>query len=238
MKLIVFGDSFVEGLLKHPTRSTIAEGHEISFVARLGEMLGCEVENRSMAGNGNDGIAYDVYKWLRDTDIDPDVFVMVVWSTLNRTLAYNPKFDRMDYENRDDALSHPNDIHFKNEIEMAGIHELLKSKNINHLMTQSFFNHLSVDYPHVITKNETRSHFIEWSQTHNTLFDIIDDKWLSSEGWTPMRNHTETDIRSQYIAECQHPTPLGHIKIAETLLPYIERKIYGNDDPHDPFIYR
>ena len=235
MKLIVFGDSFVEGLLKNPTRSTPEEGHKISFAARLGEMLGREVVNLSMTGSSNDGVAYNVYKWLRDrTDTDEEVFVLVVWSSLYRIMTYNKSLDRMDYAN-DNAITR--EFYFTNEMFIAATHALLKSKNINHLMTQSFLNHLGFKYPHVTSQQDTMPFYIEWGALHNTLYDIIDNKWLATDAWVPIQNHHDTIHTSDLIAECQHPTPLGHIKIAETLLPYIERKIYGNDDPFDPFIY-
>ena len=83
-RLVVFGDSWVEGQRKIPK----LEITPYNMVYHLGQKLGCEVVNRGKFGSSNESIGNEVIRWISNNDTSNDVF-LVVWSEMKRIVEQN-----------------------------------------------------------------------------------------------------------------------------------------------------
>lgn len=206
-KLVVFGDSFVEGYTK-------AGKIENNFVKLLGDYLEVETINIGFRGHGNIAISYDVLNYVRNFDTSDTVF-LVVWSEWDRQYLINDsiagQYDRFTYlagiqagnlnfstELRDDGVKR-----WQSEMAYYGVCNVLREADIPFLMISSQCNQMLFDFRMVPKPSEDgkggilvpdsrpfkfirsekslQEHWIEYPSTNNTLFDIIIDNWLNEK---------------------------------------------------------
>ena len=221
MKLVVFGDSFVEGLIKEPVLNSTEERTNISFVNQLTYLDNPFTASKNMGRRGasNRLIANRVWKEVQLIENTKNVFYLVCWSGPWRG------FDVKETDKKHKPyLDFPN-FHFETDMVILFIKSLLESLNIPFLQTNSFApleNKLPID----IYKS---ANYLFAEYKRNTLFDIIADRFLKEESLNSKdyyKNHNNFDIpKSNLVADCKHPSPLGHKKIAETLNLHIKEYI-------------
>lgn len=139
MKLAVFGDSFVEGLIgSYPIYNTMEERKEINFANQMLKLNGVikEVDNLGLRGNANQKIAHDCYKYL-NTHNHKDLCVIVVWSELSRQAWYDQREDVYWCDGNAELLTKEEPIFIKDSM-MLLLHHMLKNKGIPHLFCDSF----------------------------------------------------------------------------------------------------
>lgn len=222
MKLITFGDSFVEGLIKEPSENTAKERDQICFTKQIAKNCNYfdSYLNYGRRGSGNLSIYYDVFKHIRENDYK-NCFFLVCLSGATRHDKYNNKKDQ--YENSGGYIKEDNEIIFQTNILLAGTHQILKHKEIPHLFTSSFMP-FNLFYTNVIP-----SKFIIGDINKcNSLFDIIAQRFNTSEKLfgSYFDNHTSFNVKkTKFIADCLHPSAEGHKLIADVLTPYISEEL-------------
>ena len=128
MKLISFGDSFVEGLIKEPEENSIEERDQICFTRKIyenSEIFDSYV-NYGTRGSGNESIIYNAYKHMNKFGND-NSFYLICLSGLERCGWYNLDRDAYDISNQKGVDFEP---FFQTQMLMTGIHNMLKNKNI------------------------------------------------------------------------------------------------------------
>lgn len=226
MKLVAFGDSFVEGLIKVPKENTPEERKEINFVTQLQRLDNpfTSTENYGVRGYGTEAIAYEVYKRLQQPC--DDCFFLVVWSGIYRVGNYHRHPDRYQVNMPKGYVEVPKNYVFQTDIHMEAISSLLKKRNIPYAYTNSFSPHTHesklFDEEYFESLN-----YINATYKRNTLFDIIAERYgQDDENYEGGKNHTVFDVPpSKFIAGCKHPTPIGHKLIANTLNDPIKKII-------------
>ena len=221
MKLIAFGDSFVEGLIKEPFENTVQERDQICFVKQIADKCNYfdSYVNYGRRGSGNLSICYNVFKHIRENNYK-NCFFLVCLSGAQRQDKYNKKTDR--YENSGCKKEYY-DIMFQTNILLAGIHQILKHKEIPHLFTSSFMP-FNLFYTDVIPPK----FIIGDINKCNSLFDIIAERFNTPEKLfgNYLDNHTSFNVKkTKFIADCLHPSAEGHKLIADTLTPYIYKEL-------------
>lgn len=228
MKLLVSGDSFTKGLIKVPTRNTEEEQNKINWGTQLGKLLNSEVVNVSHWGSGTDYISYSIRNYLRNTN-DRNFFVIAAFSMLERqwgtqfksTYMWNPPHRKTD---------NIEELMYKNEMMIRGLHQYLTELNIPHFFINSFCD---FKYTHTqdtkmasfsLGNNEIKKYWLNWEYDSNTLYNIISGNYLQPNPIYMHSTQSETDFHNgtKYIAGCMHPSEEGHKLIAKTLLPYIK----------------
>lgn len=234
MKLVAFGDSFVQGFAKGLDRD---QSLEQSFVNRLRDHIDCFTgyDNRAVPGASNTQIAYDIYQWTKQQDIR-DCFVFVGWTTFIRESywemeSYKRKdapYDRTPFSwFKKHSIRYINeDIRkqiFDTERNIFSTSKILEILGIPHCMIQSFDDHTMMSSS-VIGKKNFNS-WIHWGEKNNTLMDICCERYLSSDNHSDYgMNHKEFKVKNRYLTdECLHPNEQGHRLIAETLSKEIEK---------------
>jgi hypothetical protein len=213
MKLIAFGDSFVEGLIKEPIENSVEDRAKINFVTQLASLNNSftSFENYGERGSGNESIAYKVQKRL-DQPTD-NCFFLVCWTTPFRVGKYKKEFDRYETVLTSNIVN--KNFVFETKMLMFGISHLLKLNNIPYAFINSFSPE-SYDGINYINSNYKR----------NTLFDIIAERYGNTSTPTDHEtkvNHSFFDVpNSKFIAPCKHPTAIGHRLIAKTLDKYLK----------------
>jgi hypothetical protein len=225
MKLIAFGDSFVEGLIKEPTENSIEDRANINFVTQLVSLDNSftSFENYGERGSSNVRIAHRVWKRLqKDTS---KCFFLVCWSSPYRYGTYEKNVD--DYRSVDLRKEKVTNKHetFETDIFISSIKSLLDYYQVPYLQTNSF---APIDNK-LPTEFYTSANYLCAEHKRNTLFDIIANRFLKNENLDEKeyyQNHDFFDVpRSNLIADCKHPTAIGHKEIAKTLNPYIKKII-------------
>lgn len=220
MKLVAFGDSFVEGLIKQPQENSVKERDAICFTRRLVETseLFDSYTNYGTRGTGNESIFYNVYKHASHHNNDDD-FYLICLSGLERIGIYNKDLDCYGIANYN--INIPFEPFFQTQMLMTGVHYYLKNKNIPHLFTSSFTPFYMFYNKHTISEE----YIIGDIDKSNSLFDIIAHRFnKNTVHFGDYRtSHVDFNVpKSKYIAHCLHPSMKGHKLIATTLLPYIE----------------
>ena len=235
--LWAFGDSFVDGLIKivdgKDIRNDISERREISFVNQIVERHSFFKRswNFGAPGMGNEYIGYALQRELNK--IQPQDFVLFVMSHSTRAAIF--RFDRDTYmqctaEQHAVARRHPV---FQSDMVIAYAHTELKRRNIPHMIMNSFDTYSQYSsLPFDVLKSYN---YYKPEYEDNTLFDIILNRGnfctkLGSKydvmDLDPRNNRTVpykfVYSDNEYISECNHPSPLGHKLIADTLMPIIE----------------
>lgn len=241
-RLVIFGDSYVQGWRGKPGNSTLSE---MPFGKVLGESLGCETVLRGRMGHSNLAIMDDVVQWIDDEDTSNDAF-LVVWSDMVRMTVRDPNCKNhrfrgweyplwlRHYPDSPDPFDTMHDPLYARLHSMGAYHtvkNLCKEKNIPLRMTNS------VDHQGLIDNffesefkgwiREDDPDYIEPSNHWNTLFDIISGTWLNRtkkpipQAWRQMLGN-ELKRNKRLVTECWHPTDEANILIANTLEPYIK----------------
>lgn len=156
MKLVAFGDSFVEGLIKEPIENHPAERRQINFVTQL-EILNPNFDtkdNHGLRGNANQKIAYDAYKHIRDSRPEP-CFYLIAFSGRDRLSHYYPDTD--EYHCCGDELYAKEQPQFMHEAMVVLLHEILHTRKIPHLFLTSFEKYRSstIDYKNLPMVHKT-----------------------------------------------------------------------------------
>lgn len=228
MKLVAFGDSFVAGDITKPVQNTQEEQNQINFVRKLTENydLFDSYENYGIPAGGNEYIAYEVYKYLRENQCLDNVFILIVWSGPDRFYYYDYEKDVYKHALLTETLyKHKHPI-FQFEMMMLGLSKLLSERNVKHAFSSSFtmyfqFNTMSKSFNNYIGKEFIR----------NTLFDIILGSFGTNDGIPQedlFNNHDNMKhaVINKFITPCYHPTELGNDLIAlvlsKELIKYIK----------------
>ena len=226
MKLIVVGDSFVEGLIKLPNENTFENRKKINFATKLGDLLNMEVINLGQRGAGSHYISHSIVSYIQNNPND-EYFVLVVWSGAGRCWNYDVVERKYspDTIRKSECYETYDELMFLNHMFVRGVHDFLKSKNIPHLMTNSY-----EDFKHIsdlgLSIDDMLPYWIEWTSDSNTLYNIISENFLNpTDGLFGHIDEFKSPPNSKYITECYHPSDDGHTLIAKTLIPYIKSKL-------------
>jgi lysophospholipase L1-like esterase len=252
MRLVVFGDSFVEGYQRSKDGSPILVKE--NFVNRLALLLRdfeITVRNMGHRGHSNVAISYDVFTYLRRVKDLRNTFVLVVWSEWDRNYLVNHEVG-IDSMRRVVGIQNAVKSHldvpemrnyeikrWQTEISYHGVCNALTEANVPFLMISSNCNQM---FRNVLTKKRNHEtfefvydrekildHWIEGDRPNNTLLDIITDNWLNESDHIDYKTKLRKIIKSKdsykNLTDCLHPTIEGHKLIAETLEPYIRRRI-------------
>jgi len=220
-RLVVFGDSFIDGLIKDPDRNPPEEREQIRFTTHLSKLLNIEIINEGFSGGmGLNGLTWKIWDWVNNNTLE-NTYILVFWSGPGRYHTYDPVNNRYKINHEEMSKYH---IDFENEINIRAILNLLKDK-VPLLMSNSFFDfkYLSMSSSF---KDDVKDYWIEPDAYNNTLMDIICKRFLDNnpiEKW--WLEHSASEVNNEYIAPCKHPSALGHKLIANTLLPYLENFI-------------
>jgi hypothetical protein len=230
VKFIVFGDSFVNGLISLPKRNSEAERERINFAYKIYKNYKTftEYENISKPGASNDQIAYWVYKYIRNflssdsRNFLDNYFFLIVWSAPVRANSYSWESD--EYNEREIAEKN---WYYETDMKILAVAHLCDQFKIKYAMINSFTQN-QYDSPIFSYDNPYNVQWINGDKPFNTLFDIVTEKYCTSN-----TNYNDDDLRyvhhhhivnaeSSLVAPCGHPTDKGHDLIAYTLIPYID----------------
>ena len=235
-RLIIFGDSFVEGYRCVPRPETT----EYNFPFFLAEELGIEVVNLGIHGHSNLAVASDVITYLRDKtdeELATDAFLICF-----------SEWTRMSEKNSDDSntvnelrgitwMRQPNKdtpdevlLRVQTDLAYLGVKQLCETKGVPFRMINSYDSQNFLDTLDIIecvkrpkgriedirlgskiwkmVSPSGDDNWIESNSKFNTILDIITDNWLSCNDKTSMFNYMQ-DVRSK---QPNNPfmTPCGH----------------------------
>lgn len=204
-RLVVFGDSWVEGQRKIPK----LEITPYNMVYHLGRKLGCEAVNRGKFGSSNESIVNEAIRWISNNDTSNDVF-LVVWSEMNRIIQQHPTVLKSDNIYNYDGWQHLTGgsreheairvkyfPHFRApayhrlmfENSMHCIRMLCIDHDIPLLMTNSIDTtpmHGTIYYqkknrPIHYEMGKAKDSFIEGYKPNNSLLDLLTNRWLRED---------------------------------------------------------
>lgn len=208
-KIVAFGDSFVQGLIKEPYEISSEEMERINFVTRLGEHFNIPVENYGYRGFGQNSIAYDIVNYIHTNGTNADTLFLVVWSGFAR----NPQFDWKTYRYTQfkPLQKEPFYINhlYLNTVNIRGVYSLLQSSQQPFLMLNSFINLFEIE--------DLNLKGIEEQWIDETLFEMCIGKGKLIEKQDTEYFYTD----HPNLAKCKHPSEEGHKVIAEKLGEYI-----------------
>lgn len=219
-KIVAFGDSFVQGLIKEPYEITPEEMKRINFVTKLGELNNISVENYGYRGNGQNSIAYDVVNYLGTNKPSRDVLFLVVWSGYARKMHFSENTLRYTgFSNTDsreiEGKYYIVDYKYINTINIRGTYNLLKQIKQPFLMLNSFINLFDIE--------DLNLKGLEDRWIKETLFEMCIGEKKLPEDYYANHNHTlYYKTNHPNLAQCMHPSEKGHKVIAEKLQNYIE----------------
>lgn len=206
-RLVIFGDSFVEGYYRDENDEPTYQPFDLSYW--FTEKYGIDVTAIGFRGNGNAAISNSVFRYIQRFGSD-DVAFLIVWSGWDRLFLQNPDegvnsfyhiagIDRLHYERLDDVWS-DGIARWTYEAALFGVVKLCEEHNVPFLMTNSVCNQISHHGRLIYNKNKRLSHieegfdilkpkdvnkyWIEFDKPNNTMYDIIVETWLSE-------NHTD-----------------------------------------------
>lgn len=229
-KIVGFGDSFVQGLIKEPIMLSQKEMEEINFITQIGKKLNIKYENYGVRAYSQNSIAFEVIKYLELNKPSTDTLFLIFWSGFERINFYSnisKRYDSRDVEVKNGGHSGNAtdfmDLIYLNNINIRGIHSLLTSINQPFLMSNSFMRLQDVEY---INFKGIESNWIE-----ETLFEMC-----VGDGKTPADfemnkkllkglNHTSPEYfetNHPNLSGCNHPSIEGHKVIADKLIDYIQ----------------
>lgn len=241
--LVTFGDSFVEGFIKIP-RNLPDERKEICFPTVLQNKYGIDVENHGEKGFSEAGIARKVRNWIYENNMTMkdstggNKAVLVVWpASWGRQYKWDKETDdfvplgytNRFYPNSEDESTVFHDWNTSGSIAYTAM--LLDHFNIPYLFTRSLdikktYRQYKLQDPEVFYPN-----WIRQKVRYNGLLDICIGRWYN----TPEENRYTNTVElckkflDDTVTECNHPTPKGHVLIADTLYPYIKEILTGSN---------
>jgi len=253
-KLIVFGDSYVEGVRKIPR----TEVTDYNICYWLEKELGVEVVNYGKNGASNQSIAEAFFRWDQTVKNRSDFLVLFVWTDPNRASEVHlnsintTKFDGWQYIT---GAWHTPDLKYRNpalcrmwfEQSMHSCRMLCEDRSLPYIMTSSVGNDWFLnkqlfgedDNGRPIISNinfqfgRAKENWIEPKLPNNSMLDIISNNWLNKDrldniNIIKLRRYKEDfrkDKHQETLTWCLHPTDEGNKLIAKTLAPYIKRKL-------------
>lgn len=219
MKLIAFGDSFVEGLIKEPKENSTKDRKSINFATQLVERHSMfdSVVNFGKRGSSNHSICFRVQQYIEQHSLD-DSFLLIVLSSPHRKQEYNYIND--DFVGVEYDTVTPDHLAYQ-KLMLQGIEYTLKKRCAKFLFVNSFYH----DYDNILGSHDLE-HWLNNAYQFNTLFDIITGDYCKSAQKPFVEDHSTTDIScNEYISACKHPSAKGHCLIADTLAPEIKKFI-------------
>lgn len=246
-RLVVFGDSFVEGY--HISDENRGILFDETFVTHLGDFLGVEILTLGKSRSSNLAISNQVMTHIRNSDeesLKNDAF-LIVFSEWNR-------LTRVSFSHEDE---HPNVLVGKipentdigkeslqraeTENSYLAVSHICQRLGIPYRMINSFCYQSFLDTITVwegsrrlgrkgwsMISPEEDPNWIERNSLYNTLYDICAERWLKTGDKPPMVDylkHTKMTSEKKYFTGCMHPNEKGHRLIAEKLSPYIKQII-------------
>lgn len=202
-RLVVFGDSYVEGQRKDP-HLMITRYNPCYY---LEKELGVEVINNGKFGSGNQAIANEVLRFCRHNNT-ADTAILVVWSHTKRTSELNSRmspqrtmeFDDWQYVSSGSKVREVDRVHTPElynpafhrmwfEQAMHSVRAVCNDYGMPLLMTTSidndpFLNKIywqKRDRPIDFCLAKAREQWIEGDKPNNSMFDIITDRWLKED---------------------------------------------------------
>jgi len=219
-KLVVFGDSYVEGQRKDP-KLMITKYNPCYY---LEKELGVEVINKGKFGSGNQTIANAVMRFCRQNDMR-NIAIVVVWSDIMRHAELNRHmtsktamdFDAWEYISsgsvslegkayKPAAYLNPAFHRMWFEQAMHSVRAVCNDYDVPLLMTNSidtnpFLNTVfwyqrerHIDF----CLAKAREQWIEGDKPNNSMFDIITDRWLKKDIRDLTFTKKHTMIRNDY----------------------------------------
>lgn len=219
-KIVAFGDSFVQGLIKEPYEISSEEMKRINFVTKLGELNNIPVENYGYRGNGQNSVAYDVVNYLETNKPSGDVLFLVVWSGYARKMHFDENtlrytgFSSTDSEEIEGKY-YKVDFKYINTINIRGTYNLLKQIKQPFLMLNSFINLFDIE--------DLNLKGLEDRWIKETLFEMCIGKKKVPENYYVNHDHyLYYKTNHPNLAQCMHPSEKGHKVIAQKLGKYIK----------------
>jgi len=216
-RLVVFGDSFVEGYRAYPE----AEVTRFNMCHFLERELGIEVVNCGRRGAGNTSIANKIFRYIQSNDMT-NTSILVVWSGIDRSMELNHEYIKnndkyMDFDYPDyivggtrkfekerlelEEYRNISTLRLQAEISYHSVRMICQDYDVPVIMTNSFDNTLferkrtfqkrprDINYIH----GKIKDCWIEPEHPSNTLLDIIIGEWLEEIDdkpmWLPQRIH-------------------------------------------------
>lgn len=222
-KIVAFGDSFVQGLIKEPISLTEKEMREINFITKIGKKLNIEYENYGVRAYAQNSIAFEVIRYLQSNKPSKDTLFLIFWTGFGRINYYSDvhkRYEPIEVEVKSDIHSFGSSTDFmnliySNNINIRGIHSLLTSINQPFLMSNSFLRLQDIEY---INFQGIESNWIT-----ETLFEMCVGSMETPSDY--MINHDDGRFYVKIhpnIAGCGHPSIEGHKVIADKLIDYIQ----------------
>lgn len=230
-RLVTFGCSFTQGVIRTPEFNGLVD---MPWGKRVADNLLWDFLNLSRTASGNVEIAKAVKDHTRLlSHTSQDVFV-IAWSGLVRPFNWDTRTQTFrsppnDYTlsfNSPDVNIPPEAYLFFSEMMIRATAQMLAEQDIKYLMINAF--HSPARYPFTESIDLNNIGWIEPEYQSNTLWDIITENWLQDSDameLSELNPLQAKDSESKYIASCGHPSPQGHILIADTLTPYIKKLI-------------
>lgn len=224
-RLIVFGDSYIEGQRKDP----ILEITKYNMCYFLGKELDIEVVNMGKFGSGNTNIAHNIMRYVSQNDVSDCAF-LICWSDMSRYFALHPtvlddgdkqlQFDAWQYISSPSASRLDNE-EFKRlnpETRNLGVFRMLTEQAIHSVRSICddyripFLMTNSIDSSFLLNKwtwrNEVREIGLikgrvkeRWIEPHlpnNTIFDILTGHWLREDIREGTMSEKHGTIRRDY----------------------------------------
>lgn len=230
--LWTFGDSYTEGFIKLPEENSPEERESICYPTQIVKRnkLFDACNNLAERGSNNEMIIYQVQKNL--DRFDKQDFVIIALSHSTRASRYNSIIDEyVRVANEEEHIIAKRSPVWQTDMMIYWIHSQLKTRGIQHLFISAFEPYSvysSMYYTELLEMNFPNARFI-----NNTLLDILLGDFCTQE--SKKIKFTAIDPRdtrigrtwdygdNKYITECNHPSPEGHILIADTLIECLQK---------------
>lgn len=219
-KLVVFGDSYVEGQRKDP-HLMITKYNPCYY---LEKELGVEVINNGKFGSGNQAIANEVLRYCRKHGGE-NTAILVVWSDIKRNAELNLKmkeeriFEFDDWQFVSSGSGSKEELRllmpeFRNpafhrmwfEQSMHTVRMVCQDYDIPLLMTSSIDTNPLLNKVHYQKRDryidfcmsKAKEQWIEGYNPNNSMLDIITNRWLKKDISDLTFDKKHTIIRNDY----------------------------------------
>jgi len=250
MKLVVFGDSWVEGYRLYPKHAV----NNLNICHYISEFIPeINVENIGFRGNSNASIASSVLEYVQNNDTKDCVFLVSFTEWNRHSLVEDDNQIKPEYkivnfrsgsveESISKELKRRITLEFHRYNYQSAYYSVLgicQSMGIpvrftNSICDQQLHSHVYDSYENRFVRLpfvSMKKYWIEPDTNYNTMYDILTGDWLDQrdnvsylmrrEKYNKERKHSE-----RYFTRCIHPTAEGSRLIAKTLCPYIEQMLF------------